>query len=146
MLDTDKINGMQVQLFDCYNQSVYDDICCTITTSIYSGNNHFVVIPANDNENSKEKQTNKNNMEELKEQKECKYRIRKLTPRECFRLMDVDDKDIDKIQEAGISKIQQYKMAGNSITIAPLYFIFENLFINDEKEYFAKPNTQLTLF
>lgn len=27
-----------------------------------------------------------------------KFRIRKLTPRECFRLMGVDDKDIDKIQ------------------------------------------------
>lgn len=33
--------------------------------------------------------------EELKGKK---FRIRKLTPRECFRLMDVDDADIDKIQ------------------------------------------------
>lgn len=32
------------------------------------------------------------------------YRIRKLTPRECFRLMGVSDEDIDKIQAAGISK------------------------------------------
>jgi len=30
-----------------------------------------------------------------------KFRIRKLTPRECFRLMGVDDKDIDKIQAGG---------------------------------------------
>lgn len=43
------------------------------------------------------------------------YRIRKLTPRECFRLMGVPEDDIDKIQAAGISKTQQYKMAGNSI-------------------------------
>ena len=32
-----------------------------------------------------------------------KFRIRKLTPRECFRLMGVDDADIDKIQASGLS-------------------------------------------
>ena len=45
------------------------------------------------------------------------YRIRKLTPRECFRLMGLKEDDIDKIQQAGISNTQQYKMAGNSIVI-----------------------------
>ena len=45
------------------------------------------------------------------------FRIRKLTPRECFRLMDVSDKDIDTIQAAGISDSQQYKLAGNSIVV-----------------------------
>ena len=58
------------------------------------------------------------------------YRIRKLTPRECFRLMDLSDEDIDKIQSAGISMTQQYKMAGNSIVVSCLYHIFKNLFIN----------------
>lgn len=57
-----------------------------------------------------------------------KYRIRKLTPRECFRLMDVDENVIDTIQAAGISNSQQYKMAGNSIVVACLYGIFEQLF------------------
>lgn len=56
------------------------------------------------------------------------YRIRKLTPRECFRLMGVSEIDIDKIQSAGISKTQQYKMAGNSIVVDVLYYIFKNLF------------------
>lgn len=56
------------------------------------------------------------------------YRIRKLTPRECFRLMGVSESDIDKIQSAGISKTQQYKMAGNSIVVDVLYYIFRNLF------------------
>lgn len=55
-------------------------------------------------------------------------RIRKLTPRECFRLMGVNDRDIDKIQAAGISKSQQYKMAGNSIVVNTLAAIFKNLF------------------
>lgn len=70
------------------------------------------------------------------------YRIRKLTPRECFRLMDVKDEDIDKIQAAGISKSQQYKMAGNSIVVSCMFYIFENLFINTE----STSPVQLDLF
>lgn len=57
------------------------------------------------------------------------YRIRKLTPRECFRLMGMKDSDIDKIQNAGISNAQQYKMAGNSIVVDVLEAIFENLYL-----------------
>ena len=56
------------------------------------------------------------------------FRIRKLTPRECFRLMGMRDSDIDKIQEAGISNTQQYKLAGNSIVVDVLEAIFKNLF------------------
>lgn len=63
-----------------------------------------------------------------------KYRIRKLTPRECFRLMDVCESDIDKIQAAGISESQQYKMAGNSIVVACMEGIFRNLFSTEEQE------------
>ena len=57
------------------------------------------------------------------------YRIRKLTPRECFRLMGMRDDDIDKIQAAGISNTQQYKMAGNSIVVNVLEAIFKKLFM-----------------
>lgn len=60
-------------------------------------------------------------------------RIRKLTPRECFRLMDVDEHNIDKIQNAGISDSQQYKMAGNSIVVACMEGIFYNLFSEEEQ-------------
>lgn len=56
--------------------------------------------------------------------------VRKLTPKENFRLMGVSDTDITKIQETGVSRTQQYKMAGNSIVVDVLYYIFENLFIN----------------
>ena len=57
------------------------------------------------------------------------YRIRKLTPRECFRLMGMRDDNIDKIQATGISNTQQYKMAGNSIVVDVLEAIFKNLFM-----------------
>lgn len=56
------------------------------------------------------------------------YRIRKLTPKECFRLMGLHDTDIDKIQASGISNSQQYKLAGNSIVVDVLESIFEELF------------------
>jgi site-specific DNA-cytosine methylase len=71
------------------------------------------------------------------------YRIRKLTPRECFRLMDVSDEDIDKIQAAGISKSQQYKLAGNSIVCSVLYHIFKAMFIEQAQP--TEPR-QLELF
>lgn len=70
-----------------------------------------------------------------------KFRIRKLTPRECFRLMGVDDKDIDKIQAAGISNSGQYKLAGNSIVVDVLFHLFRKMFIETESE-----SQQLTLF
>ena len=60
---------------------------------------------------------------------EITYRIRKLTPRECFRLMGLKDDDIDKIQQAGISKTQQYKLAGNSIVVNVLEAIFKELLL-----------------
>ncbi len=56
------------------------------------------------------------------------YRIRKLTPRECFRLMGFSDKDFDKAQEAGISNSQLYKQAGNSIVVDVLYHIYKSLY------------------
>lgn len=69
------------------------------------------------------------------------YRIRKLTERECFRLMDVPEEYIDIIQKSGVSRSQQYKMAGNSIVVNVLYHIFRKAFIETENE-----NSQLTLF
>jgi len=73
--------------------------------------------------------------------KEPSFRIRKLTNRECFRLMGVDDADIDKIQAADISKSQQYKLAGNSIVVDVLAAIFRKMFIDKNNE-----SPQLSLF
>lgn len=55
------------------------------------------------------------------------YRIRKLTPTECLRLMKVSDEDIRNMKAAGISDSQLYKMAGNSIVISVLEGIFRNM-------------------
>lgn len=73
------------------------------------------------------------------------YRIRKLTPRECFRLMGVTETDIDKIQQSGVSKTQQYKIAGNSIVVDVMYYIFKDLF-SAEKGSTTNEEGQLSLF
>lgn len=54
-------------------------------------------------------------------------RIRKLTPKECWRLMGFDDSDIEKARASGISKTQLYKQAGNSIVVNVLEAILKNL-------------------
>lgn len=86
---------------------------------------------------------------------EYEYRIRKLTPNECFRLMAFDDLDFfsaklgsrkkaeeflkenpDSTKEryalaesqAAISNSQLYKMAGNSIVVDVLYYIYNSLY------------------
>lgn len=84
-------------------------------------------------------------------------RIRKLTPRECFRLMGVAEKDIDVIQASGISKSAQYKLAGNSIVAGTghkdsngnydgvLFHLFRKMFVDTGYDKTDKP-IQLTLF
>jgi DNA (cytosine-5)-methyltransferase 1 len=57
---------------------------------------------------------------------ETPYRIRKLTPRECWRLMDFTDEDYEKA-EAVNSNTQLYKQAGNSIVKAVLIAIFKQM-------------------
>ena len=55
-------------------------------------------------------------------------RIRKLTPRETFRLMGFSDENFDAAQRAGISNSQLYKQAGNSIVVDVLYYIYVELY------------------
>lgn len=88
----------------------------------------------------------KKGIELPEELKGKKFRIRKLTPKECFRLMGVDDKDIDKIQAAGISNSGQYKLAGNSIVVDVLFHIFRKMFIETEPDVERGKVQQMTLF
>ena len=70
-----------------------------------------------------------------------RYRVRKLTPKECFRLMDVSDEDIKKMESSGVAKTNLYKLAGNSIVVACMFHIFRKLFVEKGNE-----NPQLELF
>ena len=77
------------------------------------------------------------NMEDVKtenqETKE-KYAIRKLTPKECFRLMNFSDEDFEKAKAVN-SNSQLYKQAGNSIVVACLIAIFSQLGIQGQKRW-----------
>lgn len=60
-------------------------------------------------------------------------RIRKLTPRECFRLQGFSDNDYDKASSVNGSS-QLYKQAGNSICVPVLEGILRNLLLKDESD------------
>lgn len=55
-------------------------------------------------------------------------KIRKLTPKECWRLMGFDDTDFEKASQVN-SNTQLYKQAGNSIVVNVLVEILKNLLI-----------------
>lgn len=57
-------------------------------------------------------------------------KVRNFTPRENFRLMDVYDEDIDKIMEV-TPKSKCLKLAGNSIVVSVLYYVFKRMFIDE---------------
>ena len=67
------------------------------------------------------------------------YKVRELTDRESFRLMDVDPDDVEKILEAVPGKYRK-KLAGNSIVVNVMTEIFRNMFYehreNPEKPLF----------
>lgn len=100
----------------------------------------FLLIQKTNETMEKEKDYQLTLPEELKGKK---FRIRKLTPRECFRLMDVDDADIDKIQATGISNSSQYKLAGNSIVVSCLYHLLRKLLIEKGPEPTDEPRQQM---
>ena len=58
---------------------------------------------------------------------EYKIRIRRLTPKECWRLMGFTDDDYDRASKV-CSNTQLYKQAGNSICISCLESVFRSVF------------------
>lgn len=97
--------GKLPQMFNPYNKSEITNNSPTLTTTCNSTtSSSSVLIKAED------------------------YAIRRLTPRECWRLMDFSDSDFDKAKVAGISDSQLYKQAGNSICVGVLYYIYKNLY------------------
>ena len=106
-----KDNLVLENVYDFYNQKMKEDnICGTITTGCaHNGSGTFGII-------------------------ELQYRIRKLTPRECWRLMDFSDDDFEKAAEVN-SNTQLYKQAGNSIVVNVLVAILGQLFPGKENVY-----------
>lgn len=55
-------------------------------------------------------------------------KVRRYTPKECFRLMGFDDADVDLLKQNGISDTQLYKLAGNSIVVDVVECLFCQIF------------------
>ena len=91
------------------NQEVYatEGGCCTLKATTYKD-----PIKVMEDDDMNEKQ----------------YRIRRLTPRETWRLMDFTDGQFDRAKAAGLSDTQLYKQAGNSIVVGVLEQIMDNLY------------------
>ena len=98
-----------VDMYNPYNKSTIKDVAPTQTTCCGTTTSSSTVIIKYEN-----------------------YRIRKLTPRECWRLMGVRDEQFDKLHD--ISNSQLYKMAGNSIVVDVLMAIFKNMFMPTEQK------------
>ena len=58
--------------------------------------------------------------------------IRKLTPRECWRLQGFSDEQFEKAKKAGISDTQLYKQAGNAVTVDVIEQIGKRLVLEDD--------------
>lgn len=63
-----------------------------------------------------------------------RYRIRKLTPRECFRLMNVEEEQFNRAEKV-VSNSQLYKIAGNAIVVSVLCALFSQLGIQGKKKW-----------
>lgn len=79
-------------------------------------------------------------------------RIRKLTPKECHRLMGFDDIDVNRCKAVGMSDAQGYKQAGNSIVTNVIALIAEHFYkaqydesykcLDEKMENFQKPQME----
>lgn len=101
-------NTVVIQKSHGFNKSGTFENCPSITTSSWQENNY---VQTKDNASAAEEN----------------IRIRKLTPKECWRLMGFTDEQFTKAQSV-CSDSQLYKQAGNSIVVDVLYYIFANLF------------------
>lgn len=74
------------------------------------------------------------------------YKIRKLTPLECWRLMGFSDTDFYAAKSVGISNAQLYKQVGNSIVVTVLEAIFRKLFLKKHNKKQGIIAEQMQLF
>ena len=114
--------------------NVYDknNVCQSLMACMGTGGNNQPLISVEKDIGDKDMEEEKT--EEVQENKKPKYAIRKLTPKECYRLMNFSDEDFSKAENI-ISNSQLYKTAGNSIVRSVLCAIFSQLGIQGQKRW-----------
>lgn len=132
------VEGLQPSRKDRIYSS--DGIACTIATNEFFNPNYLINEDKKSMEESLDLEIDKNLREyysRLHQDYEfikfiSTYRVRKLTPKECWRLMGFKDDDFDKANKVN-SNTQLYKQAGNSIVVKVLEEIFKQLFLIQNK-------------
>jgi DNA (cytosine-5)-methyltransferase 1 len=104
-------NGYIPEYFNPYNKTELTDVAPTLTAQGESVTKSSTVLKC-----------------------DTQYRIRKLTPRECWRLMDFTDEDFEKAAQVN-SNTQLYRQAGNSICKNVLVAIFGQMLEGREDAY-----------
>ena len=128
------LNGGKIgKMTDIYRRAYYEDGVSPTIHTCPGGNTEPKVILLDDTQGFDDTRVYKDYSPTLRAARSglkvaTDFRIRKLTPKECWRLMGFDDSDFDKAKAAGISASQLYKQAGNSIVVNVLQYIFRNLF------------------
>ena len=118
---------------------IEEDICSTLQAAMGSGGGNIPLIKEFSCGEFRNLDEYIDYLKEVQDQTPVEYeeiqiengptmRIRKLTPRECWRLMGFSDEDFNKAQAIPMSNSQLYKQAGNSIVVNVLEKIFNNLF------------------
>lgn len=134
-------NGYVPEMFNPYNNAEITDVAPTQTAQCGSTASSatilkkepFCVASRGRGENNEQhleprKDGNTNTITSVQKDNyiATPYRIRKLTPKECWRLMGFDDSDFEKAEKVN-SNTQLYKQAGNSIVVNVLEAILKNL-------------------
>ena len=101
----------EIKMFNPYNNKELKDIAPTQTTNCGIISSSAAVLVSEDGETF--------------------MKIRRLTPLECWRLMEFDDDDFYKAKNAGVSNTQLYRQAGNSIVVNVLENILYELFYEE---------------
>lgn len=123
---------------DCYNGTTKPDVAGTIMYG-YDFRNHWYVTHNHNNDRKEQTMIAQINPKT----RECRvFDIRKLTPVETYRLMDVSDEDIKKLMSAPLAASAHYKLAGNSIVVAVMEALFRQVWFTQQDE----GPRQMTLF
>lgn len=141
-------NGYIPEMFNPYNESEIQDIAPTQTTQCGNTASSATILKKEDNNKIKvignympsghdaSRVVDSNGIAPTVKENHgtvtatnVDFKIRKLTPKECWRLMGFSDEDFQKASDTGLSNTQLYKQAGNSIVVDVLEKIFKNLFL-----------------
>ena len=120
--------GYVLDMSNPYNSAEVKDVAPTVTTNCGGTTASSSVLINNEVVNQDIIESHHNSQRLFEG-----LRIRKLTPKECWRLMGFDDEDFDKASKVN-SATQLYKQAGNSIVVNVLEAILANLFVTGRKQ------------